>query len=174
MIAALAADEFERVGVAAFIRPSTMRAGWRRRARCPAVAGLASKRERHASLGVKAQPRVMGMAWSARCRVGTRTPGHLVTGRASSPACPAVIAAGHFNSCCRRACHAGHDRLYAGAGYDAVALTYCRWTLTGGAYRYVPRRSVGAWAPRRLTLGPASPQTRPSPRNRYAAAGCLL
>src|SRR5215467_2489593 len=43
IIAAVAADELERVGVAAF-RPSTVRAGWRRRTsvqpstRCPLVA----------------------------------------------------------------------------------------------------------------------------------------
>jgi hypothetical protein len=61
MIAALAADEFER---AAF-HPAVHDVGrLAPEARCPAVAGLASNRERHASLGVKAQPRGHG-PWHA-------------------------------------------------------------------------------------------------------------
>jgi hypothetical protein len=60
MIAALAADELERIGVDAF-HPAVHDAGrLAPEARCPAVARLTSKRERHASLGVKAQPRVTG------------------------------------------------------------------------------------------------------------------
>jgi hypothetical protein len=60
MIAALAADQLERAGVAAF-HPAVHDAGrLAPQVRGPAVAGLASKREPHASLGVKAQPRVTG------------------------------------------------------------------------------------------------------------------
>jgi hypothetical protein len=60
MIAALAADQLERVGVAAF-HPAVHDPGpLAAEVRGPAVAGLASKRERRASLGVKAQPRVTG------------------------------------------------------------------------------------------------------------------
>ena len=60
MIAALAADEFERVGVAAFHPAVHDASPLAPEARRPAMAGLASKRERHAGLGVKAQPRVTG------------------------------------------------------------------------------------------------------------------
>ncbi len=60
MIAALAADELERAGVAAF-HPAVHDAGrLAPEVSGPAVAGLASKREGHASVGVKAQPRVTG------------------------------------------------------------------------------------------------------------------
>jgi hypothetical protein len=106
MIAALAADQLEYIGVAAF-HPAIHDA--RRLAPQvggPAVAGLASKRERHAGVGVKAQPRVTGMARSARYRVGTRTARQLVTGHAGSPACSAVVATGHFIPSCRRASRA--------------------------------------------------------------------
>ena len=71
MIAALAADELERTGGAA-CHPAVNDAGrLAPQVRGPAVAGLASKRERRASLDVKAQPRVMGMAQPARYREGT-------------------------------------------------------------------------------------------------------
>jgi len=60
MIAALTADKLERVSVAIF-HPAVHDAGrLAPEARCPAVAGLASRRERHGSLGAKAQPRVTG------------------------------------------------------------------------------------------------------------------
>ena len=82
MIAALAADELERAGVAAF-RPAVHDAGrLAPQVRGSAVAGLASKREGRASVGVKAQPQVTGMARSARYRGGTRTARQLVTGHA--------------------------------------------------------------------------------------------
>ena len=124
MIAALAADELERAGVAAF-HPAVHDAGrLAPEVRCPAVAGLASQRERQAGLGVKAQPRVTGHGRSARCGDGTRTAGQLVTGywllvtgywllvtgywllvtgQASPLASSAVILTGHFTSWCRRA-----------------------------------------------------------------------
>ena len=60
MIAALAADELERAGAAAF-HPAVHDAGrLAPQIRGPAVAGLASKREGRPSVGVKAQPRVTG------------------------------------------------------------------------------------------------------------------
>jgi hypothetical protein len=59
MIAALAADELEHAGVAAF-HPALHDAGrLAPEVRRPAVPGLAGKRERRASLR-KAQPRVTG------------------------------------------------------------------------------------------------------------------
>jgi hypothetical protein len=60
MIAALAADQLEHIGVAAF-HPAIHDAGrLAPQVGGPAVAGLASKRERQAGLGVKVQPRVTG------------------------------------------------------------------------------------------------------------------
>jgi hypothetical protein len=60
MIAALAADELERAGVAAF-HPAVHDAGrLAPQVRGPAVAELAGTRERSASVGGKAQPRVTG------------------------------------------------------------------------------------------------------------------
>jgi hypothetical protein len=60
MIAAPAADKLERAGVAAS-HPAIHDAGrLAPQVRGPAVAGLASTRERRASLGVQAQPRVTG------------------------------------------------------------------------------------------------------------------
>ena len=62
MIAAQAADELERAGVAAFHLAVRDAGRLAPQVRGPAVAGLASKRERSASLGVTAQPRVTGHA----------------------------------------------------------------------------------------------------------------
>ena len=60
VIAALAADEFKRAGVAAF-HPALHDAGWLApQARCVAVAGLASKRECREILVVTARPRDHG------------------------------------------------------------------------------------------------------------------
>jgi hypothetical protein len=106
MIAALAADEFERAGVAAF-HPAVHDAGrLAPEARCPAVAGLASNRERHASLGVKAQPRVTGhgtLRAAHRRHANGRATGYwscVVSGAlCRDPDRP-------FHSCCRRACRA--------------------------------------------------------------------
>jgi hypothetical protein len=102
MIAALAADELGRAGVAAFHAAVHDAGQLAPQIRGPAVTGLASKREGRASVGVKAQPRVTDMARSARYRMGTRTARQLVTGHAGSPACSAVIPAGHFTPRCRR------------------------------------------------------------------------
>jgi hypothetical protein len=73
MIAALAADQLEHVGVAAF-HPAAHDAGrLAPQVGGPAVAGLASKREGHVSLGVKAQPRVTSHGAVRAMQGGTRT-----------------------------------------------------------------------------------------------------
>ena len=73
VIAALAADEFKRPGVAAF-HPALHGAGrLAPHARRPAVAGLASKRKCWTTLIVTARRRTTGIARAARRRNGTQT-----------------------------------------------------------------------------------------------------
>jgi hypothetical protein len=73
VIAALAADELKRVGVAAF-SPALYDAGrLAPQARCAAVARLASSRECREILVVTTRPRVTGMVRSPRYGNGTRT-----------------------------------------------------------------------------------------------------
>jgi hypothetical protein len=130
MIAALAADQLERACVAAF-HPAVHDPGrLAPEVRGPAVAGLASKWERRASLDGKAQPRVTGHG-AVRAVQG----GHL-NGQATGPwscvvsgvpcrhpdrpfqlllppsvPCPLVVIA-----------------ICAGAGRDTVVLAYSRCT----------------------------------------------
>ena len=85
MVAALAADEFKCVGVAAF-HPAVYDTGWLApEARCPAMGGLTSKRQAHESFGVKAQPRVTGTGRDARSQDGIVTVRQLAAGRDIAP-----------------------------------------------------------------------------------------
>ena len=100
MIAALAADQLEHIGVAAF-HPAVHdpAAGAARYAVLPWPGWPAKGRATPASAS-RRNHGSQAMARPARCIDRMRTARQLVTGRASSPACPAVIPTGHFTPCC--------------------------------------------------------------------------
>ena len=99
MITAVAADDLEQAGAVAF---AVMHDPGRLppQAGCPAMAGLASKREWHGPLGVDAEPRARRITQPTRCGDGTQTRSRSGTRRDIR-----LFGATHFNPRASSLCH---------------------------------------------------------------------